>query len=128
MGLNSICEFGQRDADVTRVTRHAARVQRNSLIRVLRRAKTQGELSSDADLDSMAAFFESTLAGLRIVAKAGQSRQALRNIATIAGTAFRRSATTHGTDPRSRRCGAGRASGLSAGSRMQHLINKQAAK
>lgn len=102
MGLNSICEFGQRDADVTRVTRDAARVHRNSLMRVLSRAKTQGELSSDADLDSMAAFFESTLAGLRMVAKAGQSRQALRNIATIAGTAFRHSASAHGTDRRTK--------------------------
>jgi AcrR family transcriptional regulator len=98
MGLNSICEFGQRDADVTRVTRHAARVHRNSLMRVLSRAKTQGELSSDADVESMADFFESTLAGIRMMAKAGQSRQALRNIATIAGTAFRHSASAHGMD------------------------------
>ena len=102
MGLNSICEFGQRDADVTRVTRHAARVQRNSLMRVLSRAKTQEELSSDADLESMADFFESTLAGIRMMAKAGQSRQALRNIATIAGTAFRHSASAHGTDRRTK--------------------------
>jgi hypothetical protein len=55
-----------------------------------------------------------------MMAKAGQSRQALRNIATIAGTAFRHSASAHGTDPRSRRRGAGRASRLRAG--------KQAAK
>ena len=89
MGLNSICEFGQRDADVTRVTRDAARVQRKCLMRVLTRARKQGELRSDSDLDSMADFFESTLAGIRMVAKAGQSRQALRNIAAIAGTAFR---------------------------------------
>jgi AcrR family transcriptional regulator len=102
MGLNSICEFGQRDADVTRVTRHAARVHRNSLMRVLSRAKTQGELSSDADVESMADFFESTLAGIRMMAKAGQSRQALRNIATIAGTAFRHSASAHGMDRRTK--------------------------
>lgn len=102
MGLNSICEFGQRDADVTRVTRHAARVHRNGLRRVLSKAKTQGEVSSDADLESMADFFESTLAGIRMMAKAGQSRQALRNIATIAGTAFRHSASAHGTDRRTK--------------------------
>ena len=71
-------------------------------MRVLSRAKTQGELSSDADVESMADFFESTLAGIRMMAKAGQSRQALRNIATIAGTAFRHSASVHGMDRRTK--------------------------
>jgi TetR/AcrR family transcriptional repressor of nem operon len=93
MGLNAISEFGRRDADVTRITRNAARVQRKALMRVLTRAKKQGELSSDADLDNLADFFESTLAGIRMAAKAGKSRQALRNIAAVAGTAFRRSSS-----------------------------------
>jgi hypothetical protein len=88
MGLNAISEFGQRDADVTRITHNAARMQRQTLMRVLTRAKNQGELSSDADLDSMADFFESTLAGIRMAAKAGKSRHALRNIAAFAGRAY----------------------------------------
>jgi AcrR family transcriptional regulator len=88
MGLNAISEFGQRDADVTRITRKAARMQRQTLIRVLTRAKNQGELSSNADLDAMADFFESTLAGIRMAAKAGKSRQALRNIAAFAARAY----------------------------------------
>ena len=88
MGLNAISEFGQRDADVTRITRNAARVQRQTLMRVLARAKKHGELSSGADLESMADFFESTLAGIRMAAKAGKSRQALRNIAALAGKAY----------------------------------------
>ena len=88
MGLNAITEFGQRDSDVTRITRIAGRVQRQTLLRVLTRAKNQGELSSDADLDSMADFFESTLAGIRMAAKAGKSRQALRNVAALAGKVY----------------------------------------
>jgi AcrR family transcriptional regulator len=91
MGLNAISEFGQRDADVTRITSKAARVQRQTLMHVLGKAKKQGELSPDADLDSMADFFESTLAGIRMAAKAGKSRQALRNIAAFAGRAYIRS-------------------------------------
>jgi TetR/AcrR family transcriptional repressor of nem operon len=91
MGLNAITEFGQRDADVTRITRKAGRLQRQTLMRVLTRAKKQGELSSDANLDCMADFFESTLAGIRMAAKAGKSRRALRNIAALAGGAFVRS-------------------------------------
>jgi AcrR family transcriptional regulator len=88
MGLNAICEFGQQDADVTRITQNAGRVHRQILMRVLARAKEQGEFRSDADLDSMADFFESTLAGIRMAAKAGKSRQALRNIAAFAGRAY----------------------------------------
>jgi len=88
MGLNAISEFGQRDADVTRITRNAARVQRRTLMHVLTKARKQRELSSDADLDSLADFFESTLAGIRMAAKAGKRRQALRNIAAFAGRAY----------------------------------------
>ena len=91
MGLNAISEFGQRDADVTRITRNAARVQRQALMHVLAQAKNQGELDSDADLDSMADFFESTLAGIRMAAKAGKSRQSLRNVADFAGRAYLKS-------------------------------------
>jgi hypothetical protein len=38
--------------------------------------------------DSMADFFESTLAGIRMAAKAGKSRHALRNIAAFASRAY----------------------------------------
>jgi AcrR family transcriptional regulator len=88
MGLNAIGEFGQRDADVTRITRNAARIQRQNLMKVFARAKILGEVDADADLEGMADFFESTLAGIRIAAKAGKSRQALQNVAAFAGRAF----------------------------------------
>jgi len=90
MGLNAISEFGHRDPDVARIIRSAARIQRQTLMQVLTRAKGQGELGSHADLDSMADFFESTVAGLRMAAKAGKSRRALRNIAAFAGRAYMR--------------------------------------
>ena len=88
MGLNAITEFGRQDADVTRILRDAARVLRQALMHVLTRAKKQREIRSDADVDSMADFFESTLAGIRMAAKAGKSRLALRNIAAFASRAY----------------------------------------
>ena len=88
MGLNAITEFGRQDADVTRISRDAARVLRHALLHVLTRAKNQREISSDAGLDSMADFFESTLAGIRIAAKAGKSRRSLRNMAAFASRAY----------------------------------------
>lgn len=43
MGLNAVSEFGQWDATVTRITSNAARVQRQTLMRVLTKAKkTEG--------------------------------------------------------------------------------------
>ena len=88
MGLNAISEFGQRDSEVTRITRNAAQLQRHALMLTLARAKHQGELNPDANLDIMADFFESTLAGIRMAAKAGKKRRALRNIAAFAGRAY----------------------------------------
>src|SRR5713101_3726694 len=88
MGLNAITEFGRQDADVTRITRNAARVLRQALMRVLTKAKNQREISSDAGLDSMADFFESTLAGIRIAARAGKSRRSLRDMAAFASRAY----------------------------------------
>jgi AcrR family transcriptional regulator len=103
MGLNAISEFGQRDADVTRISRNAARVLRQTLMRVLSRAKNQGEINSDADLEGMADFFESTLAGIRMSAKAGKNRQALRNIAVFAARAYMASDCRRAPQPQSAR-------------------------
>jgi TetR/AcrR family transcriptional regulator, transcriptional repressor for nem operon len=89
MGLNAISEFGKRDREVTLITGKAARVQRQALLLTLSRARNRGEISRNAKLESMADFFESTLAGIRMAAKAGKSRRALRNIAAFASKAYR---------------------------------------
>ena len=88
MGINAICEFGMRDEDVTRITRRAANVQRHTLMDTLRRAQKEGDLAARTDIDSLADFFESTLAGIRIAAKAGKTRPALRRIAEVASGTF----------------------------------------
>jgi TetR/AcrR family transcriptional regulator, transcriptional repressor for nem operon len=89
MGINAVCEFGQRDMEVNQIVREAARRQREVLVDVLTRAKSRGELNDAVDVNSLADFFESTLAGIRVAAKGGKSRQALRNIASIAGRVYR---------------------------------------
>jgi TetR/AcrR family transcriptional regulator, transcriptional repressor for nem operon len=89
MGLNAISEFGERDAEVTRITRIAARSQRDTLIRVLKKAKAEGELDPEADIHNAADFFECTLVGIKMAAKAGKPRRSLRAIAIFAGRALR---------------------------------------
>ena len=76
MGINAICEFGMRDEDVTRITRRAANPQRHALMDTLRRAQMEGELDAQTNIESLADFFEATLAGIRIAAKAGKTRPA----------------------------------------------------
>src|SRR5258707_5543113 len=69
MGINAICEFGMRDDDVTRIIRRAANAQRHTLMDTLKRAQIEGELDARTDIESLADFFESTLAGIRIAAR-----------------------------------------------------------
>jgi TetR/AcrR family transcriptional regulator, transcriptional repressor for nem operon len=88
MGINAICEFGMRDENVTRITRRAANAQRHTLMDTLRRAQIEGELDTRTDIESLADFFEATLAGIRIAAKAGKTRPALRRIAEVASGTF----------------------------------------
>src|SRR5260370_7406576 len=83
MGLNAISEFGLRDAGVTRITRNAARRQRQTLMRVLTRAKKQREIRSDADLDTLADFLESTLAGTTMPPTPAQTPHTPRYIPPI---------------------------------------------
>ena len=88
MGINAICEFGMRDEEVTQITRSAARVQRNTLMDTLRRAQLEGELDAHTDIESLADFFDSTMAGMRIAAKSGKTRPALKRIAVVASIVF----------------------------------------
>jgi len=88
MGISAICEFGMRDEEVTRVTRRAANAQRHTLLDTLKRAQMEGELDARTDIEGLADFFESTLAGIRIAAKAGKTRPALKRIAEIASATF----------------------------------------
>jgi len=88
MGINAVCEFGMRDEEVTQITRSAAKVQRHTLMDTLRRAQLEGELDAHTDIESLADFFDSTLAGMRIAAKAGKTRPALKRIAVVASIVF----------------------------------------
>jgi hypothetical protein len=50
----------------------------------LRQAKAERELPANTDVVSLADFIDVTLSGLRVVAKAGNGRAALRRIVEIA--------------------------------------------
>ncbi len=89
MGINTICEFGLQDHEILQAMRGAAMELRRALLTALRRAQMEGELSVDTEIEALAEFFEVTLAGIRIAAKAGMGRPSLRRIAETASQLFR---------------------------------------
>jgi TetR/AcrR family transcriptional regulator, transcriptional repressor for nem operon len=91
MGINALCEFGLQDQEVLQAMQGqgAAKVQRRLLLATLRRAREDGELPADADITSLADFFDIALAGLRIAARAGKNRAALKSIVEVACKAFK---------------------------------------
>lgn len=52
MGINAVCEFGQRDTEVNQIAWKAERRQRETLMNVLTRAKSRGELSDAVDVNA----------------------------------------------------------------------------
>ena len=88
MGVNAICEFGLTDQEVLEAMQDASLRLRQVLLDTLRRAKKEGELSEHTDIAGLADFIDVTLAGLRIAAKGGMSRTALRRVVEISTRAF----------------------------------------
>ena len=88
MGVNAICEFGLTDHEVLLAMQDAGMLLRQVLLQTLRRAKAEGELPANADITSLADFIDVTLSGLRVAAKAGKGRAALRRIVEIAAKAI----------------------------------------
>jgi len=82
------CFLGNCAAELPRSDRAALAQVRQGLGRTeaifrdaLARAKTRGELSSDADVDALARFLTAGIQGLRLVGKVNPNRDALKDIA-----------------------------------------------
>ena len=84
------CFIGNCAAELARGDKIAAARVRRSLDRIegifreaLIRARSRGELSTTADVDSLARFLVSSIQGLRLVGKANPDRAALKEIAAV---------------------------------------------
>src|SRR5882672_7550257 len=84
------CFIGNCAAEVARHDRTAAAKVRRNLKRIeaafrdgLARAKTRGEISAGADIDSLARFFVASTQGLRLIGKTAPEREVLEDIAGI---------------------------------------------
>ena len=84
LGVASVCEFGTSDADVRSINDASISTMQAVLEKLLTEAKAKKQLRPSLDPGTTAAYLQSTLAGLRVTAKAGASRETLKAIATIA--------------------------------------------
>lgn len=86
LGIGAICEFGERDREITAIGQSAHNCLQAIFEAAIRRAKESGEAAPDVDPRTSALFFCSTLSGLKIAARGGAKRE---DLAAIAKTAMR---------------------------------------
>ncbi|MBB2200816.1 TetR/AcrR family transcriptional regulator [Gluconacetobacter tumulisoli] len=86
LGVSSICEFGTSHADLLDIHERFGKVLNAALCERIRRAQADGDVSPDMKPDDAAAFLMSTIAGIRVSARAGTDPKIL---AAVARTALR---------------------------------------
>lgn len=83
MGVNAICEFGQ-DPDVAEARRASGERLEAGLARLVATGKASGDIDASVDPLSAARFIATTLAGMKVQAKAGAPAEVLRDVAAFA--------------------------------------------
>jgi AcrR family transcriptional regulator len=89
MGVNAICEFGMSDPDVARLSATSAARLETALESVLRDAQHSGDLDATVTPRAAARFLAATLAGMKVQAKAGATRDILHDVASLAVRSLR---------------------------------------
>jgi AcrR family transcriptional regulator len=84
MGVGSISEFGNTDAELAKLRAKSGGMLHQVLVERLRDALAAGEIGKTVDIEAAARFLETMMLGVQVAAKAGASAQALRNIAAFA--------------------------------------------
>jgi TetR/AcrR family transcriptional repressor of nem operon len=80
MGINAISEFGQSDAAVSALGGVSGRRLEGALRAAVSRARAEGEIDPGVDDKAAAQFLAASLAGIKVSARAGASRETLGNI------------------------------------------------
>ncbi|QQB33113.1 TetR/AcrR family transcriptional regulator [Achromobacter deleyi] len=88
LGTSAICEFGRRDSAITESSEVIAAILLKPLVSAIQRAKEANEVRRDIDPDVAAHFLLSSLAGLKVSARAGMPPDQLRKIGCLALQAF----------------------------------------
>jgi len=84
MGVGAICEFGNADTELAELRVKSSRMLHKALVERLQDAQAAGEIGETVDIERAARFVETTMLGLQVAAKAGESARTLRDMATFA--------------------------------------------
>jgi TetR/AcrR family transcriptional repressor of nem operon len=84
MGVSSICEFGGSDTEVSLITESSSMTMTTFLQRIIKDAKSKGEVPKSVDEQNAARFIAATLIGMKVSARAGASEESLRDIVRFA--------------------------------------------
>lgn len=84
MGINSICELGRADGEVSAVHEVHGERLKNAIVKLLQQAKKDGSARATLNPHAGADFILSTLAGMKVSAKAGAGAATLHAIAQLA--------------------------------------------
>jgi len=83
LGVASVCEFGTADANVSSINDAFASLMQSGLEKLVTEAKAKKLIRRSLDSGDTARYLQSTLAGMRVSARAGASPEALKSIAKM---------------------------------------------
>jgi TetR/AcrR family transcriptional regulator, transcriptional repressor for nem operon len=89
LGVNSICEFGGKQPEVSEIHVAAERSLRPAFLERIREAQLVGDISPDLEPDSVMDFLSASFAGIRIAARGGASEERLQALGRLALRALR---------------------------------------
>lgn len=81
LGVSAICEFGTSNAAVKALSEQAAARLLALMSTTLKAAKRKAQIKADCKADAMAKLILTTLAGMKVAAKGGSSKEDLIEIA-----------------------------------------------
>jgi AcrR family transcriptional regulator len=84
MGVGAICEFGNADTELAQLRVKSGGMLRKVLVERLQDAQAAGEIGETVDIERAARFVETTMFGLQVAARAGESTRSLRDMAAFA--------------------------------------------
>jgi TetR/AcrR family transcriptional regulator, transcriptional repressor for nem operon len=84
MGVGAICEFGSADAELAELRVKSGGLLHKALVERLQDARAAGEIGETVDIERAARFVETTMLGLQVAAKAGESARTLRDTVAFA--------------------------------------------
>ncbi|WP_157220889.1 TetR/AcrR family transcriptional regulator [Flavisphingomonas formosensis] len=89
LGVNSVCEFGEREPTLTEIRQHADAVLRGPIKLRVVEAQADGDVAGDLDPDWIVDFFIASFAGIRVAARGGLSGERLAALGDMAMRALR---------------------------------------